>query len=511
MVADDAAPILQLQRVSKRFGVVQALDDVTIDVHAGEVLALMGENGAGKSTLLHIIAGDYQPTDGHIRLEGSEISFRSPRNARDRGVRVVNQEAEIVGGVSVLENIFLGDLPVRRRIVRRSELRSEGQKLLGDLGFSSQLDLDMLGEDLSPAQRQMVEIVRAIRGDVRVVAFDEPTSSLASEESELLFSLIAKLRGRGVAVIYVSHRMKEILRLGDRVAVLRDGRLVGEMNADETSESAIVQMMVGRELGDLFAHTSHTTSEERLRVEGLTSSHHASGVSFSVHAGEVVGFAGLIGAGRSELARTIVGDIPRTSGEIFIDGAKAEINHPADAIDAGIGLAPEDRKTEALVMIRSVLENTSLAALRSLTTARIIRRKEERSAVSTFTNQLRVRTPSIDQEVGKLSGGNMQKVVLARWLLVGPKILILDEPTRGIDVGAKSEIYRLIDDLAATGIAIMLISSDLPEVLGMSDRILVMQDGRITGELIASQADEESVLRLAMADDLEQISELEHS
>ena len=343
--------------------------------------------------------------------------------------------------------------------------------------------------------------MRALKSGVRVLALDEPTSSLTDEEVDRLFALVRRLRDEGVAIIYVSHRIKEILRLCDRVAILRDGKLIAVRPAAELNDAEIVRLMVGRDLSEVFQRHRASTDHEVLRVTGLDSNWHRD-ANFYINAGEVVGFAGLVGAGRTELAKVIFGELPKTRGSITLEGRDVTIRRPDDAIAKGIGFAPEDRKREGLVLIRSVLENASLAILPQISRFHFVRRGLERTIAAGFVEKLNVRTPSLEQEVGKLSGGNQQKVVLARWLAVKPKILILDEPTRGIDVGAKAEIYHLIDDLANQGLGIMLISSELSEILGLSDRIYVMQHGRITGELVGADATEESVLGLAMVDQL---------
>ncbi len=492
---------LEIRGISKAFPNVRALTDVSLDIRPGEILAFMGENGAGKSTLLKIINGDYQPDAGTLSLDGRQLSFANPRAAHKTGIRVIYQEPEIIPGVDVGENIWVGELPKRLGFIDRRRLYQQVRRSLAEYGFENALPLHLLGSELSSAQRQLVEIMRAIKAGVRVLALDEPTSSLTDEEVNRLFALVRRLRDEGVAIIYVSHRIKEILRLCDRVAILRDGRLVAVEPAADLTEAKIVRLMVGRELSDVFQRRQAISDREVVRVSDLRSNWHR-GVSFYIRAGEVVGFAGLIGAGRTELAKVIFGELPKTGGRILIEGREETIRRPDDAIAKGIGFAPEDRKREGLVLIRSVLENASMAILHRLRRFHFVRRRLERAVVSGFVENLRVRTPSLDQEVGKLSGGNQQKVVLARWLAAKPKLLILDEPTRGIDVGAKAEIYRLIDQLANEGLAIMLISSELPEILGLSDRIYVMQNGRITGELSGPDATEEMVLGLAMADHL---------
>ncbi len=496
---------LEIRNVSKAFPNVQALTDVSLDIRPGEILAFMGENGAGKSTLLKIINGDYQPDAGTLTLDGQTVAFANPRDAHKAGIRVIYQEPEIIPGVDVAENIWVGELPKRLGFIDRGRLNAEVRRSLAEYGFEGVLPMNLLGDQLSSAQRQIVEIMRALKSGVRVLALDEPTSSLTDDEVERLFTLVRRLRDEGVAIIYVSHRIKEILQLCDRVAILRDGRLIAVKPAAELTDAEIVRLMVGRDLTDVFQRRPAGTDREVLRVEDIRSNWHR-GVSFHINAGEVVGFAGLVGAGRTELAKVIFGELPKDSGTIALDGRDVAIRRPDDAIDKGIGFAPEDRKREGLILIRSVLENASLAILRRLSRFHFVRSGLERSVVTGYVEQLRVRTPSIDQEVGKLSGGNQQKVVLARWLAAKPKVLILDEPTRGIDVGAKAEIYRLIDDLANDGLGIMFISSELPELLGLADRIYVMQNGRITGELAGASATEEAVLALAMADNLAAVS-----
>jgi len=502
-LAESPAPsgILEIRGIGKAFPNVQALQDVSLDVRPGEILALMGENGAGKSTLLKILNGDYQPDEGTLTLDGERVSFAGPREARNYGVRVIQQEPEIIPGVDVTENIYAGELPRRGLFVDRNRLNELVRSDLRKYGFETVLPVGLMGDELSSAQRQLVEIMRALKSNIRILALDEPTSSLTDDEVDRLFDLVRRLRDDGVAIMYVSHRIKEILRLADRVAVLRDGRLVDVRPSEELTEGEIVRLMVGRELRDVFKRRESTSEDVVLRVEGIRSNWHR-GVSFEVRAGEVVGFAGLIGAGRTELAKVVFGELPRDSGRIFVGGREVDIRQPWDAIRAGIGFAPEDRKREGLVLIRSVLENASLAILRRLSRFHFVQQRLEREVVAGFVDRLRVRTPSLEQEVGKLSGGNQQKVVLARWLAARPKLLILDEPTRGIDVGAKAEIYRLVDELANEGLGIMFISSELPEILGLADRIYVMQSGRITGELPGPGTTEEQVLALAMAEHL---------
>ncbi len=503
MAEEDSNPpgTLKVRNISKAFPNVQALADVSLDIRPGEILAFMGENGAGKSTLLKIINGDYRQDIGTISIDDKVLSFSNPKQAHEVGIRVIYQEPEIVPGTAVPENIWIGELPKRYGVIDRRQLNEKAQRRLEEYGFENVLPIGLMGEELSSAQRQLVEIMRALKKDVRVLALDEPTSSLTDEEVDRLFSLVRRLRDDGVAIIYVSHRINEIKRLCDRIAILRDGRLISVKPAPEMTEAEIVSLMVGRDLSDVFQRHPAGSDREVLRVEELYSNWH-NGVSFHINAGEVVGFSGLIGAGRSELAKVIFGEMPKKSGRIILDGEELTINRPDQAIAKGIGFAPEDRKREGLILMRSVLENASMAILRQLSRFHIVSRTQEREIVGKFVEKLNVRTPSLDQEVGKLSGGNQQKVVLSRWLAAKPKILILDEPTRGIDVGAKAEIYGLIDELANEGLGIMFISSEMPEILGLADRVYVMQNGRITGELSSADATEEAILELAMVDDL---------
>ncbi|MDH6577858.1 sugar ABC transporter ATP-binding protein [Kitasatospora sp. MAP5-34] len=492
--------------ITKRFGAVQALSGVTLDFPAGQVTALMGENGAGKSTLLKILTGDHQPTEGHLLLDGAPLTLGSPADARAAGIRIIPQEPEIIPHVSVAENVYAGSLPHKAgRRLDRAELRRRINADLDRLGFGRVLDPDLLGSELTPAQRQLVEIMRALTGAAKAIAFDEPTSSLSEHEVDALFALIRRLRDQGIAVIYVSHRMQEIFQLADRVAVLRDGTVAGVLDAANTSETEIVRLMVGRDLSTMFTRADRTAAAADARVvldvRNVTTDA-VRDISLQVRAGEVVGLAGLVGAGRSELALALAGDLPIRSGTVRLDGKRLRSGRPGEVIKAGLGLAPEERKAQALFLHRTIRDNTSLVVLERLRRWRFVRRSAERALAQEFADRLRVRTPSIEQEVRKLSGGNQQKVVLARWLARKPKVLILDEPTRGIDVGAKAEIYQIIADLAKEGVALLVISSELPEVLGLADRIVVMQSGRITGELSREEASEEAILSLAMADDL---------
>jgi L-arabinose transport system ATP-binding protein len=490
---------LYAEGVSKHFSGVQALSSVSVGFAPGSVTAVLGENGAGKSTLLRIIGGDYAPDAGHLEMAGVGLRFRSPRDAHRAGVRVIGQEPEIVPHVTVAENVYLGALPRRSRMLDRRALNDRVRADLSKWGFEHAISPTTQGRDLSPAQRQLVEILRALTSNAKVLAFDEPTSSLSEQEVVALFRLIRELRQQGLAVIYVSHRLKEVFEIADDVVVLRDGHLVATRSVAATTEAEIVRLMVGRDLSTMFTRQRNTIGKPLLEVHGLTNED-VRDVSLTVHAGEVVALAGLVGAGRSELVRAIVGDWPLRSGSVTVDGRRLRLRQPRDIIRAGVGYAPEERKSEALFLDRTVSDNLSIAVLDRLRLFRFVRRAAEKRLVDKYVERLSVRTPSTSHVIRKLSGGNQQKVVLARWLARAPQVLILDEPTRGIDVGAKAEIYRIIADLANAGIAILVISSELPEVIGLADRIIVMQNGHITGELSQAEATEEAVLSLAMAD-----------
>ena len=411
---------LKVRNISKSFPNVQALVDVSLDIRPGEILAFMGENGAGKSTLLKIINGDYKPDSGTISIDGETLVFSNPKQAHEAGIRVIYQEPEIVPGTDVPENIWIGELPKRRGIIDRAAELKKRQRRLKLYGFENVLPINLMGDELSSAQKQIVEIMRALKRNVRVLALDEPTSSLTDEEVDRLFALVQRLRDDGVAIIYVSHRINEIKRLCDRIAILRDGKLVTVQAADDMTEANIVSAMVGRDLSDVFVRKPSGSDHQVLRVDNLYSNWH-SDVSFHINAGEVVGFSGLVGAGRSELAKVIFGEDPKISGKIVVDGEEINVRRPDQAIDKGIGFAPEDRKREGLILARSVLENTSMAILDQLTRFHIVRRNLERVVVESYVTRLKCVPPHWIRKIGKLSGGNQQKVVLARWLAAKPK------------------------------------------------------------------------------------------
>jgi ribose transport system ATP-binding protein len=489
-------PLLGLRGITKAFPGVQALKGVDLDVGAGEVHAVVGENGAGKSTLMKIVAGVYAADAGAVLLDGQPTDVDSPRRALERGISMIHQELNLVPNLSVAENVFLGRAPTRGGLVDWRRLDADADALATRLGIS--LDVRARVEHLSVARQQMVEIAKALSLDARVIIMDEPTSALTDRETEALFGIIARLKAHGVAVVYISHRLDEIFRVADRVTVLRDGQLVGTLPISEASPTRLIGMMVGRELTTLFPKEPVEIGEPVLEVRGLRRAGVLEDISFVLRRREILGLAGLVGAGRTELVRALFGADPLDAGEILIGGKRVRIRSPRDAIRLGIGFVTEDRKLQGLVLGMTVRENVSLASLRRIVRlgALLDLGRERRLAVD-LVDRLGVRTPSVEQEVANLSGGNQQKLVVAKWLATGPRILILDEPTRGIDVGAKAEVHALMSRLAGEGVSILMISSELPEILGMSDRILVMRQGRISGEFSREQASQEAILACA--------------
>ena len=502
--AADRQPMLRMTGVDKSFPGVRALRDVSLEVFPGECLALMGENGAGKSTLMKILSGVYSPDAGRIEIAGEHVTLTSPSQAQQLGISIIYQEFNLFPNLSVEENVFIGREPSRSGVVARGDLRRRTRALLDQLGVS--LDPTAMVRDLSVAQQQMVEIAKALSTNARIVIMDEPTSALSDTEVQNLFTIIRGLKQRGLAVIFISHRLEEVFAICDRITVLRDGENAGSVATEDATAQRIVQMMVGRPLSDLFtkdasaaagAPVLEVSGLTRTRARGDTSSTSIADVSLSLRAGEIVGLAGLVGSGRTELARTIFGADKLDAGTISIDGRRVKIFTPVDAIRLGIGLVPEDRKQQALVLQLAVRENISLANLGRISRAGVIQRGSERTIADRFIDALQIRTPSMEQKVINLSGGNQQKVVLAKWLALNPRILIVDEPTRGIDVGAKAEVHQLLNQLAGQGVAILMISSELPEILGMSDRVLVMREGRLAGELSRAEATQESIMSMA--------------
>lgn len=492
------ASFLSVHGLSKTFGVVRALQSVTLDFRPGEVLALVGENGAGKSTLMRLIEGVFPPDSGEITVAGQPVSFAGPRGAHDAGIRVIHQEPEIVPHMTVGENIYIGNLPKRAGVLLDSrQLLRQTAQLLSDFGMDRELSPDQRCEGLGPAQRQMIEIMRAVHAGGRLVAFDEPTSSLTDEEARRLFAVIHRLKADGVAIVYISHRLPEVIDLADRIAVLRDGRLVDVSSALGASEESITRQMVGRDLSEMFPVKERLASRVILQVQGLTTDY-VTDIELDLHAGEVLGIGGLMGAGRSELAKGIFGFHKRRAGRVTVDGLDLPNGDTAAAILSGLGFAPEDRKEEALLLLQSILDNAVICIPDKITKGGLFSKSMAIGVIGDIAKQLAIKAPTLDTPVGRLSGGNQQKVVLARWLARQPKVLILDEPTRGIDVGAKSEIYALIRNLTRAGLGVIVISSEMPELIGLSDRVMVMAEGRITAELSGDEMTEDRILRAAM-------------
>jgi ABC-type sugar transport system ATPase subunit len=501
----EAEPILRMSGISKSFPGVQALRGVDFTVGRGEVHALLGENGAGKSTLLKILAGAQEPDAGTIRFDGREVRLASPHAAQELGIVTIYQEFNLVPTLSVAENVFIGRLPVRRGgFVDWARLRARTAELTRAVGL--EVDPRRLVADLSVAEQQMVEIARALSMDAKLVVMDEPTSALSDKEVQRLFGIVRELKARGIAVIFVTHRLEEVMQICERLTVLRDGALAGTSAVAEMTIEGIIRLMVGREVERLFAHREAAgTGPVALEIQGVTRGRdpldpHAvmlHDISLTVRQGEIVGLAGLVGAGRTELARAVFGADPLQHGRVLVAGEEVRIGSPIDAIRAGIGLVPEDRKLQALFLSLAIRTNLSVAAMDRLTGALgLLRPREEEALVERFRKKLGIRMAGPEQAVGNLSGGNQQKVVLARWLALQPRILIVDEPTRGIDVAAKAEVHALLYELADAGIAILAISSELPEILTISDRIVAMREGRITGELARAEASEERLMQL---------------
>ena len=491
---------IEFKGISKVFPGVKALDDISFRAEGGRVTALLGENGAGKSTLLKILSGDIQPTEGTVTLNGEEKRFHSPQDSLKSGISVIYQERQLVPMLSVEENIFLDALPKKGPVfMDKKKLRREAEALIERFGLPISATTPVA--KLPVAYQQMVEIMKSVRRDTDVIAFDEPTAPLADAEITVLFRIIEELKAQGKIIFYVSHRMAELFQVTDDIVVMKDGKFVKKVKTAETTEQELIQAMVGRDIGDTYKNLRRNDKygETVLEVKNLNTVY-LSDVSFSLRRGEILGLAGLVGAGRTEVARAIFGADPIDSGEVYVRGEKVSFREPKDAIACGICLCPEDRKDEGLILRQSITSNVSMPVLKKLTRGLFLDKEAERQLAEKAKEKYDIRTPTVRKLTGELSGGNQQKVILGRWTseLLPTDILILDEPTKGIDVGTKADIYQTVCDLAAEGKGIIFISSELTEVLNVSDRILVMHNGKITGELSREEANEENVLALAM-------------
>ncbi len=496
--------LLEMKGISKFFNGIKAISNVNLNIRKGTVHALMGENGAGKSTTMKILSGIYKPTEGTILMEGKEIFPNTPKVALDYGIAMIHQELSPIFEMTVAENIFLGREPLYSKVhlVNYPKMYKDTKKMFENLDLSINPKKKM--KELSVSEIQMVEIVKAVSYDSKVIIMDEPTSSLADKEVEQLFSIINRLKKDGKGIIYISHKMDEIFRISDDITVFRDGEYISTNLAKDLDQETLIKQMVGRELTDVFPERNRSVKEEiALSVEGISAPGYFENVSFQVKKGEILGLTGLMGAGRTEVAKAIFGMIPIESGSIKLKGEPIKIKEPKDAIKHGIALVTEDRKEEGLVLPMSVKQNITLSSLKSVSSGPMMKRNTEKQVADDMIKSLKIKTHHRNQLVETLSGGNQQKIVLAKWLLTNPTILILDEPTRGIDIGAKTEIYKLMDHLTKEGYSIIMISSEMPEVLGMSDRIIVLSEGKVMGTLSPKEATQEKILSLATANKVE--------
>jgi ribose transport system ATP-binding protein len=488
--------ILSVRELSKSFPGVQALSKVSLDVRTGEIHAVMGENGAGKSTLMKVLAGIYSPDGGQIILDGAPVRFENPLKALQRGISLINQELNIAGNISVAENIFMGSELRRLGFTRKKEMRRRSRELLDLLG--APFDPATRASSLSIAERQQIEIARALVHNSRVIIMDEPTAALSENETERLFELVLSLKKQGISIVYISHRINEIYRIADRVSVLRDGAYIGTLEGEAIQSDTIVKMMVGRSLTDFYQYEASSERREGFfRVEDLADGKKVRGVSFESAAGEIVAISGLVGSGRTEMARLVFGADRRTRGRVFVEGKEARVRSPADAIRQGIAYVPEDRKAQGLFLAMTAHENITMNTIGQTAVAGFLAPRRNARITSEAVGKFRISLASPRSKAVSLSGGNQQKLLLARWLQIKPRVLILDEPTRGVDVGAKSEIYKLIGDIARQGVAVVFISSELPEVVGIAQRVLVMREGRVVANLSGADINQETIIAYA--------------
>ena len=488
--------LLEMKNISKQFPGVKALDDVNLRIYSGRIMALLGENGAGKSTLMKILTGVYQKTQGAVIYEGKEVNFANTKESQDRGIAFIHQELNLIPQLTIGENIFLGREPTKLGKINWGHLYKETAELLKRLGVAE--NPKAITGSLSVGKQQMVEIAKALSMDAKIIIMDEPTDALTDTETEHLFKVILELKSEGRSIVYISHRLKEVFEICDDATILRDGTFISEQKVSDLNEDTIIELMVGRKLTERYPHVDTPSGEYALEVKNLNNSF-VKDISFNIKKSEIVGIAGLMGAGRTELAKTIFGAIPRDSGEIFVYGERVANKSPKHGILSGITYVSEDRKRDGLIMGLSVKENMSLSALKYISKSwGAIQHKKEDGYVEEYIRKMSIKTPGINQLVKYLSGGNQQKVSIAKSLMTKPKVLILDEPTRGVDVGAKKEIYDMINQLKKEGLSILMISSEIPEILGMCDRILFMHEGKIKGELLRGQATQENIMRYAV-------------
>ncbi|MCI8585881.1 MAG: sugar ABC transporter ATP-binding protein [Lachnospiraceae bacterium] len=487
--------LLEMRGISKSFPGVKALQDVGLQLKAGEVHALLGENGAGKSTLIKVLGGIYHAEEGEIYIEGQKVKIDGVVAAREAGISIVHQELVLVPYMTVAENIFLGREPGSRLNINRRKMSADAQELLD--AYEMHIDADTLVEHLTIAQQQMVEIVKAISFNSRILVMDEPTSSISDKEVGFLFETMRTLTKKGVGIIYISHKMSELEEICDRVTVMRDGQTVGTKVVKETTKDDLIAMMVGRELTNYYTRDYLEPGEVVLKCEHISDGKMAKDASFELRKGEIIGFAGLVGAGRSETMKAVFGLAPHMTGDVYVEGQKVQIKSPVDALKYGIALVPESRKEEGLYKVQSVRFNSTIEVLSQFIKSLRVDLKKEEEITQKYIDMMATKTPSQEQVIGNLSGGNQQKVMIGRWLATDPKILILDEPTRGVDVGAKAEIYTIMNDLVKQGMSIIMISSELPEIINMSDRVYVMNEGRVTGCLDHESVTQEAIMQLA--------------
>ncbi|WP_138303529.1 MULTISPECIES: sugar ABC transporter ATP-binding protein [Eubacteriales] len=492
---------IEMRGIDKSFGGNAVLKEAGFLLDHGEIHALMGENGAGKSTLMKILTGVYTKDAGQIIVDGQEVCYKNPQEAEKAGIVFIHQELNVLFDLTVEENMFLGkEIHGRFGVCDKKAMRAEVRKILDRLGVS--IDPQQRMSELSVGQQQMIEIAKALMVDAKVIIMDEPTAALTQSETEVLFQVVRSLKEKGVSIVYISHRMEEIFELCDRITVLRDGSYIDTKRIQDTDMNDVVKMMIGREIGERYPLREASIGEVVFKVEGLTCPGVFKDVSFEVHAGEVLGVSGLMGAGRTEIMQAIFGNMPHVTGKLFLNGEEIHNHNPGQAMKNGIGFITEDRKTEGLMLEESIRKNISLANLGRISRRGVLRKKEERELVQKGIEELHIKCFGPEHECGRLSGGNQQKVVFAKWIYTDPKVLILDEPTRGVDIGAKKEIYNIINDLAAKGVAIIMVSSELPEVLGMADRIMVVREGLVRGILSKEEADQENIMILATGGNL---------